>query len=110
VLDNNYTWKEPEVGDTSIQNEDRFETMKQSRASLMRWAKGGAAKALSTAFDKVAPIQLYTYARGLQRQGNAKRAFELYPLVPKKDATTGSAPGARSNCFNSSDFATPRRR
>ena len=26
------------------------------------------------------------YARGLQRQGDTKRAFELYPQVPKKDA------------------------
>src|SRR2546429_7867548 len=24
-------------------------------------------------------------SRGLQRQGNAKRAFELYPQVPQKD-------------------------
>jgi len=30
-------------------------------------------------------VQLYVYARGLQRQGNAKRAFELYPQVPNKD-------------------------
>src|SRR5260370_35256961 len=41
---------------------------------------------LSTAFDRASAIQLYSYARGLQRSGNAKRAFELYPQVPKKDA------------------------
>jgi tetratricopeptide (TPR) repeat protein len=48
--------------------------------------KEESAKALSTAFNKASAIQLYTYARGLQRSGNAKRAFELYPQVPKKDA------------------------
>jgi tetratricopeptide (TPR) repeat protein len=48
--------------------------------------KDDAAKALSTAINKAGAIQLYSYARGLQRQGNAKRAFELYPQVPKKDA------------------------
>jgi len=47
--------------------------------------KDESAKALATALDKATAIQLYVYARGLQRQGNAKRAFELYPQVPKKD-------------------------
>jgi tetratricopeptide (TPR) repeat protein len=48
--------------------------------------KTDADKALATALEKANAIQLYVYARGLQRQGNAKRAFELYPQVPKKDA------------------------
>src|SRR5947208_14843140 len=44
-----------------------------------------ADKALETAIDKANAVQLYVYARGLQRQGNAKRAFELYQQVSKKD-------------------------
>src|SRR5437879_7656239 len=48
--------------------------------------KEESAKVLSKAFDKSSAIQLYSYARGLQRSGNAKRAFELYPQVAKKDA------------------------
>ena len=47
--------------------------------------KDESAKALSTALDKANAIQLYVYARSLQRQGNTKRAFELYPQVPKRD-------------------------
>jgi len=47
--------------------------------------KEDSAKVLSAALDKANAIQLYSYARGLQRQGNAKRAFELYPQVPQKD-------------------------
>src|SRR6266481_961391 len=45
-----------------------------------------AAKAYSAALQKATAIQLYVYARGIQRAGNAKRAFELYPQVPQKDA------------------------
>jgi hypothetical protein len=47
--------------------------------------KEEADKTLSTAMEKANAIQLYVYARGLQRSGNMKRAFELYPQVPKKD-------------------------
>src|SRR6266436_1798606 len=86
-LDNNYNLEEAlKWEDTSIQNEDRFENYEtKSRILDALGRKEEAAKALSTAFDKASAIQLYSYARGLQRQGNAKRAFELYPLVPKKD-------------------------
>jgi tetratricopeptide (TPR) repeat protein len=73
--------------DTSIQNEDRFENWEtKSRILDAMGKKEESAKALSTALDKATAIQLYVYARGIQRAGNAKRAFELYPLVPKKDA------------------------
>jgi hypothetical protein len=87
-LDNNYNLAEAlKWEDTSIQNEDRFENWEtKSRILEAMGRKDDASKALSTALDKASAIQLYSYARGLQRQGNAKRAFELYPQVPKKDA------------------------
>ncbi|MGH9742656.1 MAG: DUF2911 domain-containing protein [Candidatus Acidiferrum sp.] len=87
-LDNNYNlegalkWE-----DTSIQNESRFENWEtKSRIFAAMGRQDDAEKALTQALDKASALQLYVYARGLQRQGNAKRAFELYPLVPKKDA------------------------
>ena len=47
--------------------------------------KDESEKALATTLKKANVIQLYVYARGLQRQGDAKRAFELYPQVVAKD-------------------------
>ena len=87
-LDNNYNLEEAlKWENTSIQNEERFENLEtKSRLLDAMGRKDEAAKALSTAFEKASAIQLYVYARGIQRQGNAKRAFELYPQVPKKDA------------------------
>jgi tetratricopeptide (TPR) repeat protein len=87
-LDNNYNLEEAlKWEDTSIQNEARFENWEtKSRILDAMGRKEESAKALSTALEKANAIQLYSYARGLQRQGNAKRAFELYPLVPKRDA------------------------
>src|SRR5712664_3663171 len=87
-LDNNYNLEEAlKWEDTSIQNEDRFENLEtKSRILDAMGKKEESAKVLSKAFDKASAIQLYSYARGLQRSGNAKRAFELYPQVPKKDA------------------------
>jgi DUF2911 family protein len=86
-LDNNYNLEEAlKWEDTSIQNESRFENWEtKSRIYNAMGRKEDAEKALATAFEKANAIQLYVYARGLQRQGNAKRAFELYPQVPKKD-------------------------
>ena len=86
-LDNNYELEQAlKWEDTSIQNEDRFENWEtKSRIYDAMGKKDEAAKALSTALDKATAIQLYVYARGLQRQGNAKRAFELYPQVPTRD-------------------------
>jgi hypothetical protein len=87
-LDNNYELEQAlKWEETSIQNEERFENWEtKSRILDVVGRKEDAAKALSTALDKANAIQLYVYARGLQRSGNTKRAFELYPLVPKKDA------------------------
>jgi hypothetical protein len=87
-LDNNYNLEEAlKWEDTSIQNEERFENLEsKSRILEALGRKDDAAKAFSAAIDKANAIQLYSYARGLQRQGNAKRAFELYPQVPKRDA------------------------
>src|SRR6266851_469981 len=86
-LDNDYNLEEAlKWEDTSIQNEDRFENWEtKSRILSAIGRKADADKALATAFEKANALQLYVYARGLQRQGNAKRAFEIYPQVPKKD-------------------------
>ena len=86
-LDNNYNLEEAlKWENTSIQNEDRFENWEtKSRILTAMGKKEDADKALATALDKANAIQLYVYARGLQRNGNTKRAFELYPQVPKKD-------------------------
>lgn len=87
-LDNNYNLEEAlKWEDTSIQNEERFENWEtKSRIFDAMGRKDDAAKALATALNKANAVQLYVYARGIQRQGNAKRAFELYPQVSKKDA------------------------
>ena len=86
-LDNNYNLEEAlKWEDTSIQNEDRFENWEtKSRILTAMGKKEDADKALETAFARANAQQLYIYARGLQRSGNAKRAFELYPQVPRKD-------------------------
>jgi tetratricopeptide (TPR) repeat protein len=86
-LDNNY---ELEQGlkweDTSIQNEERFENLEtKSRILEAMGKKEEAAKVLNTALEKASVTQLYVYARSLQRTGNAKRAFELYPTVVKRN-------------------------
>src|SRR6266446_6698216 len=86
-LDNNYNLEEAlKWEETSIQNEDRFENWEtKSRILDAMGRKDDADKALETAFARANAQQLYIYARGLQRSGNAKRAFELYPQVPRKD-------------------------
>jgi Protein of unknown function (DUF2911) len=108
-LDNNYNLEEAlKWEETSIQNEDRFENWEtKSRILDAMGKKDEAAKALSTALDKANALQLYSYARGLQRSGNAKRAFELYPMVPKKDANNwiGHLALARISS-NTGDFPT----
>src|SRR5215813_8395768 len=83
-LDNNYNLEEAlKWEQTSIDNEPRFENWEtRSRILSAMGKKEEADKALATALDKASAIQLYAYARGLQRQGNTQRAFELYPQVP----------------------------
>lgn len=86
-LDNNYNLGEAlKWEQTSIDNEPRFENWEtRSRILAAMGRKDEADKALATALEKASAIQLYVYARGLQRQGDSKRAFELYPQVPGKD-------------------------
>jgi hypothetical protein len=108
-LDNNYNLEEAlKWEDTSIQNEDRFENWEtKSRIYDAMGRKDEGAKALATALDKATAIQLYVYARGLQRQGNTKRAFELYPQVSKKDANHWVSHLALARVdSNSGDFTT----
>jgi Protein of unknown function (DUF2911) len=86
-LDNNYNLEEAlKWEDTSIQNEDRFENWEtKARILAAMGKKDESEKALNTAFSKATALQLYVYARGLQRSGNSTRAFELYPQVVKRD-------------------------
>src|SRR5258707_1572306 len=108
-LDNNYELEQAlKWEETSIQNEERFENLEsKSRILDAMGRKDESAKVLSKAFDKANAIQLYSYARGLQRAGNAKRAFELYPQVPKKDANHWISHLALSRISsNSGDFPT----
>ena len=107
-LDNNYSLEEAlKWEDTSIQNEDRFENWEtKSRIYDAMGKKDESARALTTALDKASAIQLYVYARGLHRQGNLKRAMELYPQVSKKDPKhwVGHLANARVDS-NSGDFS-----
>lgn len=86
-LDGTYNLEEAlQWEDTSIQNEDRFENWEtKSRILDAMGKKDEAAKTLSAAFAKANATQLYVYARGLQRAGEAKRAFEIYPQVAQRD-------------------------
>jgi tetratricopeptide (TPR) repeat protein len=79
-LDNNYKLDEAiKWEDTSIQNEERFENLEtKSRILDIMGKKQEAAAMLSKALDKANAIQLYVYARGLQRQKQQDKAFELY--------------------------------
>ena len=85
-LDNNY---ELEQGlkweDTSIQNEDRFENWEtKSRILAAMGRKDDSEKAFRAALERANAQQLYFYARGIQRQGDQKRAFEFYQMEVKK--------------------------
>jgi hypothetical protein len=107
-LDNNYELEQAlKWEDTSIQNEERFENLEsKSRILAAMGKKEESAKVLNTALEKANVTQLYVYARGLQRSGNAKRAFELYPDVVKRDPNhwLGHLAQARIDS-NAGDFA-----
>jgi hypothetical protein len=79
-LDNNYKLEEAlKWEDTSIQNEERFENLEtKSRILDAMGKKQEAGATLSQGLDKANAIQLYVYARGLQRQKQQDKAFELY--------------------------------
>jgi Protein of unknown function (DUF2911) len=106
-LDNDYNLEEAlKWEDTSIQNEPRFDNWEtKSRILDVMGKKEEAAKALSTALEKANAQDLYVYARGLQGQGDSKRAFELFAMVPKRDPNSwlGHLALARI-ASNSADF------
>jgi hypothetical protein len=79
-LDNNYKLDEAlKWEDTSIQNEERFDNLEtKSRILDAMGKKQEAAAALAQAFEKANAVQIYVYARGLQRQNQQDKAFELY--------------------------------
>ncbi len=108
-LDNNYNLEEAlKWEDTSIQNEDRFENWEtKSRILEAMGKKDEAAKAMATALERANAQQYYLYARGLQRQGEAKRAFELYTQGAKKDPNHWlSHLGLARVASNAGDYAT----
>ncbi len=108
-LDNNYNLEEAlKWADTAIQNESRFEAWEtKSRIFDAMGKKDEAAKALSTALERANAQQLYVYARGFQRQGDAKRAFELFPLVSKRDPNHWTSHLAQARLASKAgDFAT----
>jgi Protein of unknown function (DUF2911) len=85
-LDSNYKLEDGlKWEDTSIQNEERFENLEtKSRILEAMGKKQEAATTLLQALDKANSVQLYVYARGLQRQKQQDKAFELYRLNFKK--------------------------
>ncbi|HTP67674.1 MAG TPA: DUF2911 domain-containing protein [Dongiaceae bacterium] len=108
-LDNNYNLEQAlKWENISIQNEDRFENLEtKSRILDAMGQKDEAAKTLDAAFEKANAQQLYVYARGLQRSGNASRAFELYPMVVKKDPNHWLAHLAQARISSKAgDFST----
>jgi hypothetical protein len=108
-LDNNYNREEAlKWEDTSIQNEDRFENWEtKSRILEAMGKKAEAEQALTTALERANAQQLYVYARGLQREGKTKRAFELFAMVPKRDANSWLSHLALARiASNAGDFAT----
>ena len=107
-LDNNYELEQAlKWEDIGIGGEARFENYEtKSRILAAMGKKEEADKALATAFEKANAIQMYVYARGLQRNGNAKRAFELYPQVAKKDPNNWISHVANARIdSNKGDFA-----
>ena len=85
-LDSNYKLEDGlKWEDTSIQNEERFENLEtKSRILDAMGKKQEAATTLASAMEKANSVQLYVYARGLQRQKQQDKAFELYRLNAKK--------------------------
>ncbi|MDP9340088.1 MAG: DUF2911 domain-containing protein [Acidobacteriota bacterium] len=85
-LDNNYKLEDGlKWEDTSIQNEERFENLEtKSRILDAMGKKQEAGATLASAMDKANAIQLYVYARGLQRKKQQDKAFELYRLNAKR--------------------------
>jgi hypothetical protein len=108
-LDNNYNLEEAlKWEDTSIQNEDRFENWEtKSRILDAMGKKDESAKALTTALERANAQQLYLYARGLQRQGDMKRAIEIYPQAAKRDPNHWLAHlGLARVASNAGDYTT----
>ncbi len=85
-LDNNYELEQAlKWEDQSIQGEDRFENWEtKSRILAAIGKKDESQKAMSTALERANAQQIYVYARGIQRQGDQKRAFELYQIDVKR--------------------------
>jgi hypothetical protein len=79
-LDNKYKLEDAlKWEDTSIQNEERFDNLEtKSRILDAMGKKQEAVAMLNQALEKATAVQLYVYARGLQRQKEQDKAFDLY--------------------------------
>ncbi|HEY6128743.1 MAG TPA: DUF2911 domain-containing protein [Candidatus Acidoferrum sp.] len=85
-LDNNYELEQAlKWEDTSIQNEERFENWEtKSRILAAMGRKDDSDKAFKVAQEHASALQLYVYARGIQRAGDQKRAFDFFQTQVKR--------------------------
>jgi len=75
--------------DLSIQNEERFENL-STKADLLQALNrtDEAKKVRDQAMQVASPIQLYTYARGLQAQKRSEEAMTIFKTVAAKAPET----------------------
>jgi tetratricopeptide (TPR) repeat protein len=84
ALDEGLKWAE-----ASIQNEERFENLSTKADLLKAMNKPDEAKtAWNKAMEISTPIQLYSYARGLQGQKRDAEAMEIFQSLAKKSPQT----------------------
>jgi hypothetical protein len=75
--------------DLSIQNEERFENLSTKADILQAMNRADEAKKVrDQAMQKAAPVQLYTYARGLQAQKRSDEAMAIFQDVAKRAPET----------------------
>jgi hypothetical protein len=98
-----YSWEEPDEAanfclthktdledglkwaDLSIQNEERFENLSTKADLLQAMNRGDEAKKVRDhAMELGTPIQLYSYARGLQAQKRGDEAMAIFQTVVKR--------------------------
>jgi tetratricopeptide (TPR) repeat protein len=102
-----YSWEEPDEAanfclthkvaledglkwaDLSIQNEERFENLSTKADLLQAMNRADEAKKVRDhAMELGTPVQLYTYARGLQAQKRTDEAMSIFQSVAKRAPQT----------------------
>lgn len=84
--------------DASIQNEERFENLSTKADILQAMNRADEAKKVrDRAMETATPLQLYSYARGLQAQKRTDEAMAVFQTVVKKapDSLAGHLAQAR---------------